>query len=76
MGSIQILLPFAMMPVIIGLAKLYEEKLRMLLPERLQGAIQSHTIISYLFAHPVRRAEIHRQFASAIIQDILNSATL
>jgi len=25
MGGIQILLPFAMMPVIIGLAKLYEE---------------------------------------------------
>ena len=46
MGSIQILLPFAMMTVIIGLAKLYEEKLGMLLLEGLQGAVQSHTIIS------------------------------
>lgn len=72
MGSIQILLPFAMMTVIIGLAKLYEEKLGMLLLEGLQGAVQSHTIISNLLAHPVRRSEIHRQLASAIIQDIRN----
>ena len=33
MGSIQILLPFAMVPVIIGLAKLYDEQLGMLLHE-------------------------------------------
>ncbi len=53
MGSIQILLPFAMMPIIIGLAKLYEEKLWMLLPEGLQSTVQSHAVVSYLFAHPV-----------------------
>ena len=44
----------------------------MLLLEGLQGAVQSHTIISNLLAHPVRRSEIHRQLASAIIQDIRN----
>ena len=44
----------------------------MLLLERLQGTVESNAIISNLFAHPVRRAEIHWQLASAIIQDIRN----